>query len=70
MCGFSPPPRVFFPPWSTHEVGDMADPTICRMAPVVYHAEGKRIAERLWNETMEELEFAHAAEIVEGLKSV
>ncbi|ROV94089.1 hypothetical protein VMCG_08244 [Cytospora schulzeri] len=37
------------------------------MAPIVYNAEGKRVAERLWIETMEELAFAHAAEVVQGL---
>lgn len=48
----------------------MANPflTVFRMAPIVYKSEGKKIAERLWQETMAEFAFARAAEIVQELK--
>jgi len=37
------------------------------MAPIVYKAEGQRIAGQLWQETMDDLAFAHVAEIVKDL---
>ncbi|KAI1499772.1 hypothetical protein F5X99DRAFT_388569 [Biscogniauxia marginata] len=37
------------------------------MAPIVYTAQGERIAKLLWQETMDELEFAHVSEIVQSL---
>lgn len=37
------------------------------MAPLVYTAEGRRLSEALWVETMDELEFARAADIVHSL---
>jgi len=38
-----------------------------RMAPIVYTTEGKRISERLWEETMAEFEFVKAKEIIRGV---
>jgi hypothetical protein len=38
------------------------------MAPLVYKAEGKKIAKVLWDETMNELAFANIAEVIEQLK--
>lgn len=40
-----------------------------RMAPIVYKPEGVKLAEQLWKETMQELEFVKATEIIEGLSS-
>ena len=37
------------------------------MAPLVYTTEGRRLSEALWLETMDELAFARAAEIVQSL---
>ncbi|KAI0009468.1 retinol dehydrogenase 12 [Xylariaceae sp. FL0662B] len=37
------------------------------MAPIVYKPQGARIANQLWQETMEELEFARVGDIVSGL---
>lgn len=37
------------------------------MAPIVYKPEGKKIASQLWQETMEDLAFAHVADIVKSL---
>lgn len=37
------------------------------MAPIVYKPEGQKIAELLWLETMEELAFAGAGDIVREL---
>ncbi|PHH81247.1 hypothetical protein CDD82_1186 [Ophiocordyceps australis] len=37
------------------------------MAPLVYQAEGAKIAEALWAETMAELEFAHVEEVLAGV---
>ncbi|OTA85287.1 hypothetical protein M434DRAFT_377149 [Hypoxylon sp. CO27-5] len=39
------------------------------MAPIVYKPEGLRIAEQLWKETLEELAFVKAADIIESLGS-
>ncbi|KAK8132257.1 hypothetical protein PG999_000430 [Apiospora kogelbergensis] len=39
------------------------------MAPIVYKPEGVKLAEQLWKETMQELEFVKATEIIEGLSS-
>lgn len=37
------------------------------MAPLVYKAKGEKIAKQLWKETLDELAFAKAAEIIESL---
>lgn len=37
------------------------------MAPLVYEPEGEKIAEKLWQETLNELAFANAANIVNTL---
>ena len=48
--------------------GGVANLLVCnRMAPIVYTAEGGRLSEALWLETMDELAFARAAEIVQSL---
>jgi hypothetical protein len=38
------------------------------MAPIVYTPEGKRISERLWEETMAEFAFVKAEEITKGIE--
>jgi hypothetical protein len=35
----------------------------------MYTAEGKEVAQRLWEETMTELNFANASKIMQSLKS-
>ncbi|KAK8043495.1 NAD(P)-binding protein [Apiospora rasikravindrae] len=45
----------------------LEDCKIQPMAPIVYKPEGIKLAEQLWKETMQELEFVKAAEIIEGL---
>jgi hypothetical protein len=37
------------------------------MAPIVYTTEGKKISERLWEETMGEFEFVGAEGIVRSV---
>jgi hypothetical protein len=37
------------------------------MAPLVYSKEGEQIAQRLWNETMQELAFAGVEDIFKVL---
>lgn len=37
------------------------------MAPIVYEPEGEEIAQRLWQETMDEFAFVGAADIVSSL---
>lgn len=39
------------------------------MAPFVYSAEGIKLAKSLWEETMEELAFAHTAEVIRQLSA-
>jgi len=38
-----------------------------RLAPIVYESEGERLAQKLWEETMNEFAFAKAADIVHSL---
>ncbi|KAI1349861.1 hypothetical protein F5Y01DRAFT_287779 [Xylaria sp. FL0043] len=38
-----------------------------KMAPIVYTAEGKQMAQRLWKETMSELSFAGVEDIIDAL---
>ncbi|TVY43296.1 Short chain dehydrogenase [Lachnellula subtilissima] len=45
----------------------LEDGHIQPMAPIVYKAEGQRIASQLWQETMDDLAFAHVADIVKDL---
>ncbi|KAH7324526.1 hypothetical protein B0I35DRAFT_458253 [Stachybotrys elegans] len=47
----------------------LEDGKIQPLAPLVYKPEGLKIAEQLWKETMEDLKFAKAAEIIDSLKS-
>jgi hypothetical protein len=42
--------------------------SIGRFAALVYAPDSKNVAERLWDETMKELEFADPLRILEGLK--
>jgi hypothetical protein len=37
-------------------------------APVIYSEEGKRVSERLWRETMEELKFADVEAILRDIR--
>lgn len=37
------------------------------MAPLIYTNEGKGVAEKLWKETMAELSFAKAEEVIDGM---
>jgi hypothetical protein len=37
------------------------------MAPILYQDEGKEVAERLYEETVEELSFAGVRQIIEGV---
>jgi hypothetical protein len=37
------------------------------MAPIVYEPEGERIAQKLWQETLDELAFAGVTDIVNSL---
>ena len=42
----------------------------CRsLAPIIYTDEGKRISEQLWKETMDELSFAKADEVVRNVSN-
>ncbi|OTA57983.1 retinol dehydrogenase 12 [Hypoxylon sp. EC38] len=45
----------------------LEDCKIQPLAPIMYKPEGSRISEQLWKETLEELEFAKAADIVNSL---
>ncbi|KAL6862003.1 hypothetical protein J3F83DRAFT_746394 [Trichoderma novae-zelandiae] len=45
----------------------LEDGKVQPMAPLVYSPKGMTIAERLWNETLEELAFAKVADIVRSL---
>ncbi|CAJ2508338.1 Uu.00g133640.m01.CDS01 [Anthostomella pinea] len=45
----------------------LEDCKIQPMAPLVHKAKGIEIAERLWRETLEELEFAKAGEIIDSM---
>lgn len=38
-----------------------------RFAPIVYTAEGRQMAQRLWKETMSELSFAGVEDVIEAL---
>jgi NAD(P)-dependent dehydrogenase (short-subunit alcohol dehydrogenase family) len=39
------------------------------LAPLVYKPEGVKLAQQLWKETMEDLEYAHVSRIIDGLKA-
>lgn len=39
------------------------------MAPIIYKTQGKRIASQLWQETMDDLAFAHVADIVKDMSN-
>lgn len=39
-----------------------------RWPPMMYTEEGRRLGERLWDETMAELRFAEIEELLKGLK--
>jgi hypothetical protein len=41
---------------------------IGRFAALIYASDSKTVTERLWDETMKELEFAGPLRILEGLK--
>jgi hypothetical protein len=41
--------------------------TVDRLAPIIYTAEGKKISEQLWKETIEELAFANVEEILKTI---
>ena len=43
--------------------------TVLRMAPFVYTPEGEKIAQTLWQETMNELAFARVADILQELST-
>ncbi|KAL7942018.1 hypothetical protein V8C42DRAFT_355142 [Trichoderma barbatum] len=45
----------------------LEDGKVQPMATIVYEPEGEKIAERLWQETLDELSFAHAVDIVNSL---
>ncbi|KAM0520652.1 hypothetical protein ACHAPE_003049 [Trichoderma viride] len=45
----------------------LEDGKVQPMAPIVYGIEGERLAEKLWEETMNELAFAKVADIVHSL---
>ncbi|PNP40568.1 hypothetical protein TGAMA5MH_07565 [Trichoderma gamsii] len=45
----------------------LEDGKVQPMAPIVYGLEGERLAEKLWEETMNEFAFAKAADIVHSL---
>lgn len=40
---------------------------VYRMAPTLHAPEGKNISKCLWSETLEQLSFAHAAAVLDGL---
>ncbi|KAK8131614.1 NAD(P)-binding protein [Apiospora sp. TS-2023a] len=46
----------------------LEDGEIQFMAPIVYKFEGVKLAEQVWKETMQELKFAKAADIIESLE--
>lgn len=39
------------------------------LVPAIYTEEGKRISEQLWKETMDELSFAKAEDMVNEIKN-
>jgi hypothetical protein len=41
--------------------------TVHRLAQIIYTAEGKKISEQLWKETMEELAFANVKGILKTI---
>lgn len=43
--------------------------TLYRMAPLIYKPEGAKLGELLWQETMAELSFAGAENIVQDLSN-
>ncbi|KAI1277675.1 hypothetical protein F5Y07DRAFT_362560 [Xylaria sp. FL0933] len=45
----------------------LEDGGLAKMAPIVYTAEGKQMAQRLWKETMSELSFAGVEDIIDAL---
>ncbi|PFH62261.1 hypothetical protein XA68_14392 [Ophiocordyceps unilateralis] len=45
------------------------DGEIRPMAPLVYKAEGNHLSKQLWDETMDELSFAHVRTLIEGFSS-
>lgn len=40
---------------------------LSRLAPLLYKAEGNKVAERLWRETMDDLAPYGVADIIDGL---
>ncbi|KAB8293740.1 hypothetical protein EYC80_009225 [Monilinia laxa] len=47
----------------------LEDGKIQPMAPIIYKTQGKRIASQLWQETMDDLAFAHVADIVKDMSN-
>jgi hypothetical protein len=45
----------------------LEDGKVQPMAPIVYGVEGERLAQKLWEETINEFAFAKAADIVHSL---
>ncbi|TVY46996.1 Short chain dehydrogenase [Lachnellula occidentalis] len=45
----------------------LEDGKIQPMAPIIYKPQGQKIASQLWQETMDDLAFAHVAEIIKDL---
>ncbi|KAI1306377.1 NAD(P)-binding protein [Xylaria venustula] len=45
----------------------LVDKQPAKMAPIVYTAEGRQMAQRLWKETMSELSFAGVEDVIEAL---
>ena len=39
----------------------------CRFAAIMYTEEGKKVAEQIWKETLEELEFAGVKQILDQI---
>jgi len=51
-----------------NNIGLAINNEITRSAPIIYKPEGERIAQKLWDETMVELSFAGAQDIISGLE--
>ncbi|KAF7863841.1 hypothetical protein EAF04_006806 [Stromatinia cepivora] len=47
----------------------LEDGKIQPMAPIIYKPQGQKIASQLWQETMEDLAFAHVADIVKQMSN-
>ncbi|GAW21727.1 hypothetical protein ANO14919_112510 [Xylariales sp. No.14919] len=60
-------PAKYVPRHPHKHIGYTSKTPSGRFAPVLYTAEGRRIAQRLWKETISELSFAGVGDVIEAL---